>query len=73
MQATSIIFFGLMLIPLLAFLIWVIKQDKRKNYVGLGLLIVGVFIAVYTIVRLDASFVKEKMPAKAVPKSSSFR
>lgn len=73
MQATSIIFFGLMLVPLIAFLIWMIKQDKKKNYLGLGLLIVGVIIAIYTIVRLDASFVKEKMPAHEVPKSSSFR
>ncbi|MNK06766.1 hypothetical protein D3C87_246660 [compost metagenome] len=73
MQTTSFIFFGLLAIPLIVFLIWVIKQDKKKNYLGLVLLLVGVVVAVYTIVRLDSSFVKEKMPAAAAPKASSFR
>lgn len=72
MQTTSFIFFGLLAIPLIAFLIWVIKQDKRKNYIGLVLLLIGAVIAAYTIVRLDASFVKEKMPS-AAPKASSFK
>jgi uncharacterized membrane protein len=70
MQATSFIFFGLLLLPLIAFLVWLIRQDKRKNYLGLILLIIGAVIAAYTIVRLDSSFVKEKIPA--APKPSSF-
>ena len=73
MQATSFIFFGLLLIPLIVFLIWLIRQDKKRNYLGLGLLVVGVIIAVYTIVRLDSAFVKEKMQPQAAPKASSFR
>ena len=73
MQATSFIFFGLLLIPLIVFLVWLIKQDKRRNYVGIGLLIAGVIIAIYTIVRLDSSFVKEKMQPQVAPKASSFR
>ncbi|MGV3545739.1 MAG: hypothetical protein ACO1N4_01670 [Pedobacter sp.] len=72
MQSNSFIFFGLLAIPLIVFLIWVIKQDKKKNYLGLVLLIIGAVIAAYTIVRLDSSFVKEKIPA-AAPKPSSFR
>ncbi|MDQ8004963.1 MAG: hypothetical protein REI64_09210 [Pedobacter sp.] len=72
MQANSFIFFGLLAIPLIVFLIWVIKQDKKKNYLGLVLLLIGAVIAAYTIVRLDSSFVKEKIPA-AAPKPSSFR
>lgn len=72
MQTNSFIFFGLMLIPLIAFIVWLIKQDKRRNYLGLVLLFIGVVVAAYTIVRLDASFVKEKITT-AAPKPSSFR
>lgn len=67
----SFVFFGLMLIPLIAFLIWVIKQDKKKNYLGLLLLIVGIVIATYTIITLDKKFMTNK--ASEAPKSSSFR
>lgn len=73
MQTTSYIFFGLLVLPLIVFLIWVIRQDKKKNYLGLVLLLIGAVIAAYTIVRLDSSFVKEKIPAAAAPKPSSFR
>ncbi len=73
MQATSFIFFGLLLIPLIVFLVWLIKQDKKRNYIGIGLLVIGVIIAIYTIVRLDNSFVKEKMRPQVVPKASSFK
>lgn len=72
MQANSLMFFGLMLIPLIAFLLWIIKQDKKRNYLGLVLLFIGIVVAAYTIVRLDASFVKEKITT-AAPKPSSFR
>ena len=71
MQTSSFIFFGLLAIPLIAFLLWVLKKDKKKNYLGLALLLVGAIIAAYTIVRLDSSFVKEKIPT--APKASSFR
>jgi len=72
MQASSFIFFGLLLVPLFVFLIWIIRQDKKKNYLGLVLLLIGALIAAYTIIRLDASFVKEK-GLQGVPKPSSFR
>jgi uncharacterized membrane protein YqjE len=71
MGTMSYIFFGLMLIPLLAFLIWVIKQDKKKNYIGLGLLVVGIVIATYTILKLDKNFMEDK--GQVAPKASSFR
>ncbi len=71
MGTMSYIFFGLMLIPLLAFLIWVIKQDKKRNYIGLGLLVFGILIAAFTIVKKDKVFLKEKM--QTAPKPSSFR
>jgi lipoprotein signal peptidase len=71
MGTMSYIFFGLMLIPLLILLVWMIKQDKKRSYIGLSLLIVGIIIAAYTIIKLDQNFVKEKMPT--APKASSFR
>ncbi|RZK59905.1 MAG: hypothetical protein EOO91_03525 [Pedobacter sp.] len=54
MGANSFIFFGLLLIPLIIFLVWMIKQDKKRNYLGLVLLVVGIIIATYTIITLDA-------------------
>jgi uncharacterized membrane protein YidH (DUF202 family) len=71
MGTVSYIFFGLMLIPLIAFLVWIIRQDKKRNYLGLFFLILGVIIATYTILRLDKNFMKEN--TQAVPKSSSFK
>ncbi|WP_199119439.1 hypothetical protein [Pedobacter sp. ASV28] len=71
MQTSSFIFFGLLLIPLVVFLIWMIRQDKKKNYLGLVLLLIGAVIAVYTIVKLDSSFIKNN--PQLVPKASSFK
>jgi uncharacterized membrane protein len=74
MSTMSFVFFGLMLIPLIAFLIWVIKQDKKKNYLGLFFLILGVIIATYTILRLDKDFMAANAkPADPSPKASSFK
>ncbi|MBB2143869.1 hypothetical protein GM921_00095 [Pedobacter sp. LMG 31464] len=71
MGTTSYIFFGLLLIPLIIFLIWAIKQDKKKNYLGLFFLIVGVIIAIYTILRLDKDFMENN--TQVAPKASSFK
>lgn len=73
MGTMSYIFFGLMLIPLVIFLIWMIKQDKKKNYLGLFFLILGVLIATYTIIRLDKDFMQKNAKPVEAPKSSSFR
>jgi len=74
MGTMSYVFFGLMLIPLIIFLIWVIKQDKKRNYIGIGLLVVGIIIATYTIITLDKKFMEtsQKVGSPA-PKSSSFK
>ncbi|MFA6277673.1 MAG: hypothetical protein WC622_13035 [Pedobacter sp.] len=71
MGTTSYIFFGLLLIPLIIFLIWAIKQDKKKNYLGLFFLVLGVIIAIYTILRLDKDFMKNN--TQVAPKASSFK
>ncbi|MBY0542647.1 MAG: hypothetical protein K2P75_04535 [Sphingobacteriaceae bacterium] len=76
MGANSFIFFGLLLIPLLIFLVWVIKQDKKRNYLGLFFLIVGIVIATYTIIVLDKKYLNpEGLTPKqgVIPKSSSFK
>ena len=46
MSAPSIIFYAIFVIPLLAFLIWLLKQDKRKGWVGLIVLAVTVIGAI---------------------------
>ncbi len=71
MAATSYIFFGLLLLPLIIFLVWVIKQDKKKSYVGLLLLVAGMIIAAYSIIKLDKKYTEPN--GQQVPKASSFR
>ena len=76
MGANSFIFFGLLLIPLLVFLVWIIRQDKKRNYLGLFFLVVGIVIATYTIIVLDKKYLKtEGLTPKegVIPKSSSFK
>ncbi len=76
MGTNSFIFFGLMLIPLLIFLVWIIKQDNKRNYLGLFFLVLGIVIATYTIVVLDKKYLKPdglKPKEGVIPKSSSFK
>lgn len=76
MGTNSFIFFGLLLIPLLIFLVWVIRQDKKRNYLGLFFLILGIVIATYTIIVLDKKYLNpEGLTPKqgVIPKSSSFK
>ena len=71
MAATSYIFFGLLLLPLILFLVWVIKQDKKKSYIGLLLLVAGMVIAAYSIIKLDKKYTQPEV--QVAPKASSFR
>jgi cytochrome c1 len=44
MNIPSIIFFTVFVLPLVAFLVWVMRQDKRKGITGLivlGVLVIG--------------------------------
>ncbi|WP_410220555.1 hypothetical protein [Pedobacter sp.] len=70
MGATSFIFFGLLLLPLLGFLYWLIKQDKRKNLLGIVLLCLAICGAIYVITKLDKNFVETN--SQITPKSSNF-
>jgi uncharacterized membrane protein YqjE len=56
MNAASYIFFGLLLIPLVVFLIWLIKKDRNRNYIGLFMLIAMIIIALITIIKYDSKF-----------------
>lgn len=54
MTGPNLIFWVIFVIPLVAFLIWLMRQDKRKGKIGLIVLAVIVIGAVvYTIVKKD--------------------
>lgn len=54
MTGPSLIFWVIFVIPLVVFLIWLIRQDKRKGWIGLIVLAVIVIGAVvYTIAKND--------------------
>lgn len=72
MATNSYIFFGLLLLPLLSFLIWVIRQDKNKSYWGILLLIAGIILAAYSIITLDRKYTRPE-ERDVAPKASSFR
>jgi len=46
MPAASIIFWAVFVVPLVVFLIWLMRQDKRHGKTGLFVLIVMVVIAI---------------------------
>lgn len=46
MSAPSLIFWGIFVLPLIAFLIWVLRQDKRKGWIGLIVLAVTLVAAI---------------------------
>jgi len=56
MNSMSFLFFGLMLVPLILFLVWMIKQDKNRNYIGLVVLVIAILLAAYTIITVDAKY-----------------
>jgi hypothetical protein len=50
----SIIFFSVFLLPLVAFLIWLMRQDKRKGITGIVIVVILVVGGVvYTYLRMD--------------------
>lgn len=58
MNAASYIFFGLLLIPLIVFLGWLIRKDKKRNYIGIFMLIVMAVIALVAILKYDSKFMQ---------------
>jgi len=54
MSIPSLIFWMIFVLPLVALLIWVMRQDKRKGITGLVILIITVVVAiVYMYVRTE--------------------
>lgn len=51
----SIIFFSIFLLPLVAFLIWLMRQDKRKGVVGI------VIVAILVVIGLVYTFVTKEL------------
>ncbi len=69
MSIPSLIFWSIFVLPLVAFLIWLVRQDKRKGW--LGLIVVAVIVIgaiVYTIVKNDGKqdpdTIQTQQPAK---------
>jgi hypothetical protein len=42
MNGASVIFYAVFVLPLIAFLIWIMRQDKRKGKIGLIVLLITV-------------------------------
>jgi hypothetical protein len=52
MSIPSLIFWAIFVLPLVAFLIWLVRQDKRQGWIGLIVLAFIVIGAIaYTIVK----------------------
>lgn len=60
MSTMSLVFFGIMLLPLILFLAWLIRKDKQRNYIGLFVLILMAIIAIVVIVKFDTNFMETR-------------
>jgi Ca2+/H+ antiporter len=52
MPAASIIFYAVFVIPMVAFLIWLMRQDKKKGITGLivlAVMVIGVIVYNYVM------------------------
>lgn len=55
MGAPSLIFFGIFAIPLIFFLIWLMKKDKQKGIFGIIVVIILVVFAVAASLKASKS------------------
>lgn len=54
MSAASLIFWTIFVVPLVGFLIWVMRQDKKKGSIGLLVLVLVVVLGIiYMYARTD--------------------
>jgi hypothetical protein len=58
MAGPSIIFFSIFLLPLVAFLIWLMRQDKRKGFIGI------VIVAVLVIIGIAYTYITKELAQK---------
>lgn len=73
MNGASYIFFGLILIPLVIFLGWLIKKDKKRNYIGILVLIGMAVIAVIAIVKFDRKFMNNQNNVPKIERTPNYR
>ncbi|HTI61283.1 hypothetical protein [Mucilaginibacter sp.] len=73
MSAPSIIFFSVFVLPLVAFLIWLMRQDKRKGITGIIVVVILVVAGiVYTyLTREQANKQRIEQSGTAVPHKDS--
>ncbi|MET3114819.1 putative membrane protein YqjE [Pedobacter sp. CG_S7] len=58
MNSMSFLFIGLMLVPFTIFLIWLMRQDKKKNYLGMAVLLIAILATVIVAIYVDAKYMK---------------
>jgi len=58
MNSMSYLFIGLMLVPFTIFLVWLMRQDKRKNYLGMAVLLIAILATVIVAIYVDAKYMK---------------
>lgn len=73
MSTMSLMFFGLMLVPLIVFLFWLIKKDKKRDYIGLLVLILMAILAIITIVKFDSKFMESRNGLTDKSQSPSYK
>lgn len=73
MNTASYVFFGLLLIPLIVFLGWLIKKDKKRNYLGLFVLVAMAIIALIAILKYDSKFMKTGEGSRLKSQTPSYR
>jgi len=73
MSTMSLMFFGLMLVPLIVFLFWLIKKDKKRDYIGLLVLILMAILAIVTIVKFDSKFMESRNGLTDKSQSPSYK
>lgn len=73
MNAASYIFFGLLLIPMVVFLGWLLKKDKERSYLGIVVLIAMALIALFAIIKYDSKFMDTGEGSRLKSQTPSYR
>lgn len=73
MNAASYIFFGLLLIPLVVFLGWLLKKDNERSYIGIVVLIAMALIALFAIIKYDSKFMETGEGSRIKSQTPSYR
>jgi uncharacterized membrane protein YqjE len=56
MNSMSLLFIGLMLVPYTAFIVWLLKQDKRKNTLGIIVLMTAILATLLVAIYIDSKY-----------------